>query len=165
MRRLALLCMALVALTAVPAEAQQNPVTSGGVRYTIFHQPGEATKEIVLMGDQQSGVYVIGETITLDKFLALAGISFFERETDRVEIKKTVRVFREQGGERVIVYEARTTEMLVQSDAYPTLQDKDIVAIETQSFRAFDIRQALQLASQLGTLTLLGLRLYDAFNR
>ncbi|MEM8598311.1 MAG: hypothetical protein AAGF99_00180 [Bacteroidota bacterium] len=166
MRRLALpfATAALIALASLPVQAQQTPVAVGGVRYTVFHLPGEATKEVVLMGDQQSGIYVIGETITLDKFLALTGLSFFERETERVEIRKTVRVFREQGGERVAVYEARTEEMLVQSEAYPTLQDRDIIAIETQSLRGFDYRQVLQTVSQLATLTLLGLRLYDAFN-
>lgn len=164
MRRLAFLCpaFALVALVAFPVKTHaQNAIING---VTVFALPGEATNEIVLMGDQQSGVYVVGETIALDKFLALAGISFFERETDRVEVRKTVRVLRKQGGERTIIYEARTSEMLVQSDAYPTLQDEDVVAIETEALRSFDFRQALQIASQLASLTLLGLRLYTAFN-
>ena len=168
MKRPALFCTAcvLVGLVALPSSAQaQAPVISGGVAYTVFHLPGEATKEIVLMAEAQSGIYVIGESINLDKFLALAGVSFFERETDNVEIRKTVRVLREQGAERVVVYEARTGEMLVQTEAYPTLQNKDIVTIETEAIRGFDYRQGLQLFSQVATVVLLGLRLYDAFNR
>lgn len=159
---------ALVALASFATSAYAQapaPVTEGGVRYTRFHLPGEATKEIVLMGEAQSGIYVIGESIALDKFLALTGFSFFEREADNVEVEKTVRVLRQQGDTRAVVYEARASDMLVQPGTYPVLQDKDIVAIEVKVNRGFDYRQVLQLASQLGTLTLLGFRLYDTFNR
>ncbi len=170
MRRFSLLGAAFVltVLASVPASAQTQtpPVNSGGLVYRVFHLPGEATKEIVLMGDQQSGIYIIGESIDLDKFLALTGLSFFERETDRVEIERTVQVLREQeGGGRVAIYEARTEEMLFELQEYPILQTGDIVAIQTEANRKFDYRQVLQTVSQLATFALLGLRLYDAFNR
>ncbi len=164
MKRLAPFCTAcaLTLLLVFPAEVKAQEVPYPGS--TVFALPGEATNEVILMGDTRSGVYVIGESVALDKFLALAGVSFFERETDQVEVRKTVRVLREQGGERTVIYEARTGELVVQANAYPTLQDGDAIAIETQALRSFDYRQVLRLASELASLTLLGLRLYSVFN-
>lgn len=165
MRRSASLCTtwALILLAAAPALAQRNPtdVISQGTSYHVFAQPGEATIEVLVLGDASSGIYVVGSGTDLSKFLALIGGAGSERTTDDTEVKKMIRLLREEGGQRVVVYEAQLEELLREPSAYPQLQDGDVFTVETEVSRRFSLRDTLSIVSSLGTLTLLVIRIID----
>jgi len=168
MRHLTFVCAlcALALSSTDPASAQRNPtdVISQGTSYYVFAEPGEATMEILVLGDAAAGVYVVGENVNLSKFLALIGGAGGEAVTADTEVTKSVRLLREQGGQRVVVYEARLEEMLRDPSAYPALRGGDVFTIETEARRRFNLRDTLQIVSTLGTLTLLTLRIIDATN-
>jgi len=157
---------ALAILSAVPASAQRNPtdVISQGTAYYVFAEPGEATMEILVLGDASAGVYVVGENINLSKFLALVGGAGQERTSPDVEVNKTFRLLREEGGQRAVVYEAPLEELLRNPADYPSLRGGDVFTVETEVRRRFRLRETLSIVSSLASLTLLTLRLIDATN-
>jgi hypothetical protein len=157
---------ALALSSTLPASAQRNPtdVIAQGTSYHVFAQPGEATMEILVLGDAAAGVYVVGENINLSKFLALIGGAGGEGVSADTEVTKSIRLLREQGGQRVVVYEAQLEEMLRDPSAYPALQGGDIFTVETEARRRFNLRETLSIVSSLGTLTLLTIRLIEATN-
>jgi hypothetical protein len=164
--RIACAVGALLFLTIAPASAQRNPtdVISQGTSYYVFAQPGEATIEVLVLGDAASGVYVVGEGINLSKFLALIGGAGGERNSPDVEVNKTIRLLREDGGQRVVVYEAPLEELLRDPAAYPSLRGGDVFTVETEVRRRFVLRDTLTIVSSLASLTLLTIRLIDATN-
>jgi hypothetical protein len=157
---------ALVLSSAVPALAQRNPtdVISQGTSYHVFAQPGEATMEILVLGDAASGVYVVGEGVNLSKFLALVGGAGGERTSPDVEVNKTIRLLREEGGRRAVVYEAPLEELLRNPADYPSLRGGDVFTVETEVRQRFRLRETLSIVSSLASLTLLTIRLIEATN-
>ena len=155
---------ALLLVSTVPASAQRNPddVIAQGTAYHVYAEPGEATIEILVLGDTASGIYVVGGDTNLSELLALIGGTGGERVTPETEVKRTIRLLREQGGQRVVVYEARYEELLRNPAGYPSLQDADVFTLETEARRRFSFRDTLTIVSSIGTLTLLALRLVDA---
>jgi hypothetical protein len=156
----------MLLLASNPAVAQRNPtdVISQGTSYHVFAQPGEATIEILVLGDASAGVYVVGEGVSLSKFLALIGGAGSEGTNPDTEVKKTIRLLREEGGQRVVVYEARLEELVRDPSAYPDLRDDDVFTVETEIRRKFNLRETLSIVSSVSSLTLLVLRLIDYSN-
>lgn len=154
----------LILLGAAPVLAQRNPtdVISQGTAYRVYAQPGEATIEVLVLGDASSGIYVVGATTDLSEMLALIGGAGSERTTPDTEVKKTIRLLRGEGGQRAVVYEARFEELLRDPAAYPALRDGDIFTVETETSSRFNLRDTLSIVSSLASVTLLVLRLIDA---
>lgn len=155
--------LVLFLLATTPALAQRNPtsVIAQGTSYHVFAQPGEATIEVLVLGDASAGIYVVGADTNLSKFLALIGGAGAESTSDEREVTKTVRLLREEAGQRVVVYEAEVEELVRDPSAYPQLQDGDVFSIETEVSRRFNLRETLSIVSSLSTLTLLVIRLID----
>jgi hypothetical protein len=153
----------LFLLASSSAVAQRNPtnVISQGTSYHVFAQPGEATIEVLVLGDAAAGIYVVGASTNLSKFLAIIGGAGSERTSPDTEVKKTVRLLREEGGQRAVVYEARLEELIRNPSGYPQLQGGDLFTIETEVRRKFNLRETLSIVSSLSSLTLLVLRLID----
>lgn len=151
---------------ATPAQAQRNPtdVISQGTSYHVFAQPGEATIEVLVLGDAAAGVYVIGGETDLSKFLALIGGAGAESVSPSTEITKTIRLLRQAGEGRSVVYEARLEDLLRDSDSYPALRNGDVFTVETTVRNRFNLRDTLSIVSTLASVTLLVLRLVDATN-
>jgi hypothetical protein len=168
MRPLLILGSALAILLSISPAAAQSPratdVISQGTSYFIFAAPGEATIELLVLGNARSGVYVVGETTSFTELLALAGGTGAADRNTSVRIERTVRLLREQGGGRVVVYEAEEDEALIQTSVHPTLMDGDMVTVETEVHNRFNLRDTLSIVSSLASLTLLVLRLADASN-
>jgi hypothetical protein len=156
----------LILLSVAPALAQRNPtdVISQGTAYRVFAQPGESTIEVLVLGDASSGVYVIGEGVDLSKFLALVGGAGGQTRSTDVVVTTTIRLLREEGGQRSVVYEAPLEELLRNPSAYPSLQEGDIFTIDTEARRRFNLRETLSIVSSLTSITLLVLRLVDGTN-
>lgn len=154
----------ILILLSAPALAQRNPtdVISQGTAYRVFAQPGEATIEVLVLGDASAGVYVIGEGTSMSKFLALIGGAGAERTTPETEVKKTVRLMREEGGQRVVIYEAQVEELVRNPSGHPALRGGDVFTIETVARRRFNLRDTLSIVSTITSLTLLTLRIVDA---
>jgi protein involved in polysaccharide export with SLBB domain len=149
------------------AEAQfvANPldVTATGTSYRVFVRPGEPIIRVQVLGDVGSGLYAVGANTTLSELLALAGGAPLSDANVYVARTITVRVFREQGAQRRPIYESTLENLLQEPGQYPTLEDGDLLTVETELRRRFNLRETIQLVSSLASITLLALRLADAF--
>lgn len=168
MRPFASLCVvcAFLLLSSTPAAAQapRNPtdVIAQGTSYHVFALPGEATIELLVLGNAASGVYVVGETTSLTELLALAGGAGGNDQNTTATIERTVRLLREQGGQRVVVYEAELNEMLRAPSAHPALMDGDMLTVETEVHNRFNLVSTLSIVTSLTSVTLLILRIVDS---
>jgi hypothetical protein len=137
--------------------------TKSNVAYFYHAKPGEATVQVSVWGTvPRPGIYEVPDTTDLDKLLTMAGGAPLEpRVEDRDEVKITVRVYRPDESDRNKIFEARLERMLQGTPGYPSLEDNDIVVVETVRPKdPFGWREALSVASSLGSLTLLALRLF-----
>src|SRR5690606_4355705 len=71
-------------------------------------------------------LYEIGESIELDELLVLAGGGTYDPKT----YKTTIRVYRQAGSERTVIYEEPIDRVLVDNSSYPTFQNGDILLVE-----------------------------------
>jgi protein involved in polysaccharide export with SLBB domain len=110
------------------------------------------------------GIYEIPDTTDLNKLLTMAGgAPLGPLQEDRDPPKITVRVYRPQKGEeeKAKIFESKLDRMLQGTATYPALRDNDIVVVETVNpDKPFGWRDILSVASTLGTLTLLALRIF-----
>jgi hypothetical protein len=147
------LCLLLV---VGPAWAQDLPGgrEAGGTAYYTFARPGQNTIEVLVLGGGQSGIYEIGENINLGQLMALAGGG--GRGGRRTKVK--VHLFRlENGGRRKILEEEIGD--LAERPQYPSLQEGDVVRIETR--QKLNWRDGLRIATTALSLTLTILTIFD----
>lgn len=162
-----LLAGLLVLSTAGLAHAQVlgNPtdVTASGTAYRIFAQPGEPTVQVLVLGEGATGMYVVGAGTSLVELLALTGTGVSTGQSTDIVRDITIRLMREQGGQRVVVYEQEFEGFLSEPSSYPTLQDGDIFTVEIDQRRRLSFREVLDWTSRLASIALLALRLADGF--
>lgn len=165
--RAALACLLLAAAVGTsPAFGQafgRVEETKSNVAYFYHARPGEATVQISVWGTvPQPGIYEIPDTTDLDKLLTMAGGAPLEVQREGQEDATiTVRVYRPEQEGRSQIFEAPLERMLQGSASYPPLRDNDIVVVETvRPEQPFGWRDVLSVASSLGSLTLLVLRVF-----
>jgi len=157
-----------VPLMADPAHGQRFgriDETQSNVAYFYHAQPGDATVQVSVWGTiPRPGIYEVPDSTDLDKLLTMAGGAPLEaRQENRDAATINVRVYRPTpDSARSVLFASSIEEMLSEDTTYPLLRDDDIIVIETiQPRRRFTWRDALSVLSSLGTLTLLGLRIFD----
>ncbi len=149
------LCLMLV---AGPAWAQQQGtggMQAGGTAYYTFARPGQNTIEVLVLGGGRSGVYEIGENVTLGKLMALAGGG-----GGGGNAKVTVNLFRLENGERDRVLKERLSAF-AERPKYPPLQDGDVVRIQVRQREPFGWRDVLRITTAVTSLTFTVLRIFD----
>ena len=133
-----------------------------GVPYMRYAKPGETTVQVMVVGAVGApGIYVIGESTRLDELLALSrglGTGMTPANTTQ---KSTVQLYRRQGGERVLIYEASVEDMLREPDTYPELQDDDIFRVDTVVRQRWTWREGLQVVSSAASLIFVAVRLVE----
>lgn len=141
------LASVLVGLMVPSAYAQQqfggisNKITQG-TSYHIFADPGEATVEVLVLGGSGQGIYIVGAGTRLDQLLALTGGVAIGSAAPDTRTRANVRLYRQEAGQRTLVYENSLEDMLAEPGLYPSLQDGDVFAIEVISKRRVRIREA-----------------------
>jgi protein involved in polysaccharide export with SLBB domain len=137
--------------------------TKSNVAYFYHARPGEATVQLSVWGTvPRPGIYEVPDTTDLDKLLTMAGGAPLEARTEgRKDARITVRVYRPEQDGRAQIFEAPLERMLQGNTSYPALRDNDIVVVETiRPQQPFGWRDVLSVASALGSLTLLALRIF-----
>lgn len=154
-------------LLSVPAFGQafgRIEDTKSNVAYFYHAQEGQATVQVSVWGTiPRPGIYEIPDTTRLEKLLTMAGGAPLEaRQENRKAPRITIRVYRPTESGRSQIFESRLQTLLEGSPDNPRLRDDDIVVVETVTFqRPFGWRDVLSVASTLGTLTLLALRIFE----
>jgi len=163
---LLVLCMGgVVAPTEAAAQAfGRVEETNSNVAYFYHARPGEATVQVSVWGTiPKPGIYEVPDTTALDKLLTMAGGAPVKaRQENRDPARITVRVYRPSPDGRSQIFESRLETLLEGNPRYPDFQDDDIVVVETVNPKPpFTWRDVLSLTSTLGTLVLLGFRIFD----
>lgn len=142
-------------LVAGPVQAQDlGGRQAGGTAYFTFAQPGQNTIEVLVLGGGQSGMYEIGENINLGQLMALAGGG--GRGGRRTKVK--IHLYRLENGQRTKILGEGIKDLAARSQ-YPSLQDGDVVRIETRE--RFNWRDYLRISSSVLSLALTILTLFD----
>lgn len=162
------LCVAGLLAGGLGQEAQGQGFTEfeetrSNVAYFYHARPGEATIQVSVWGTVgKTGVYEIPDGTDLDRLLTMTGGAPVQPRSERQRRTITLQIWRTSNeGERSVVYEAELEKLLGQPGAYPVLRDQDVLVVETVTDSKFSWREALQIASSLGTFALLMLRLFD----
>jgi hypothetical protein len=166
MNRIApLLLLTLLLGLAPPAAAQfvPNPteVRATGIPYRMYARPGEPTIQVQMLGEIASGIYVVGTTTNLGDLLVMAGGANLSEGSPNVERTVTIRLMRQRGDIREVVYESDVHRMLREPGAYPTLQDGDLITVTSTVRPRYTFRETIGLVSSLASITLLLLRLTE----
>lgn len=153
----ALACLLLITLSPQDTLAQSfgaTDVENQGMAFSRFVRPGEASVQLWVISNNRSGLYEVGESITLGELVVLTGTGP-GMTTPRERRRTDVKVYRGQGGTRDLIYDATLEEMVQQPGAYPSLQTGDVVMMETTSRQRFQWRDALTIVSAASTTILL----------
>jgi hypothetical protein len=162
-------CVLVPGLIFTPGFAQgqssrtPGPVDASGLTYRRFAQPGEATLRILVVAGTSSGIYDVGVSTSLEELLILSGGQLLAPESAHERRKVTVRLLREHGGDRTIVYESPLAEMLRGPGRYPELHDGDLLQIEASSRQRIGWRERIQIVASIGTLALVVERVARSF--
>jgi len=142
-------------LVVRPVQAQDlGGRQAGGTAYFTFARPGQNTIEVLVLGGRQAGIYEIGEDINLGQLMALAGGG--GREGRRTKVR--LYLYRLEGGQRTRVLKEGMEDFASRSQ-YPSLQDGDVIRIETRE--RFNWRDILQISGTVLGLTTTILTLFD----
>jgi protein involved in polysaccharide export with SLBB domain len=163
-----LLLLTGLSFVGLPTDAQGQAFgrveeTKSNVAYFYHARPGEATVQVSVWGTvPRPGIYEVPDTTDLDKLLTMAGGAPMEARVEDQEAPTiTVRVYRPGKNGRNQIFESELVRMLQGNPSYPSLRDDDIVVVETvRPKQPFGWRDVLSVLSTLGTLTLLGLRIF-----
>lgn len=141
-----------------------NPgdIQAQGTNYRVYTVQGAPNIQVLLVSPVGSGIYALRENTSLSELLALSGAAASAVETPDVLREVTVRILRQLGpGPRSVLYEAPLEQVLLESASQPELMTDDIIEIQVtaqpRGRRAW--LEAIQIASSVGTLLLLVLRL------
>jgi hypothetical protein len=145
-----------LALAVGPASAQDlaGGRQAGGTAYYTFARPGQNTIEVLVLGGGQSGIYEIGEDVNLGQLMALSGGGGGGGRRTKV----TIHHFRLKDGKREKILKEELGDFAERSQ-YPSLQDGDVVRIETN--QKLNWRDGLRIATTALSLTLTILTIFD----
>lgn len=127
---------------------------ASGISFSRFVRPGEASIQIWVISDNRSGIYEIGDGINLGELIVLTGTGPGIMTT-RERRRTTIRVFRETGASRNLIYESSLEDMVREPSLYPDLNNGDVIMLETRVKQRFQWRDALSVISAASTTILL----------
>jgi hypothetical protein len=133
-----LLLLIFISQSAITAQVfDRDEFENQGGRYYSFFTPGEATVRVNVVGAiGAAGIWDVGVSVDLGMLVALAGGPTAQvasrNEGSSVSFSEgTVKLYRQTGGRRDLIYEAPLDRMLQEMDLYPPLQDGDAILLET----------------------------------
>lgn len=139
----------------------QTPLPSEMELTQRYAPPGVPTQTIYIWGSVGvPGVWRVEQDIDLVELLSAARLTGVGRDDPGVRESNRIQVYRRSGGEgRELVYEASLDDVLSPGATYPTLQDQDVIEVETVTRNRFGFRDAISLIGTGASLTLLVLRI------
>lgn len=148
----------LICVLVLPAQAQEfgRVVEAEGVAYYRFTEPGQPTVRVLVMGAEAPGIYELGAETKLDELLAITGGGGIASPT----IHSTVRLYREEGARRNLIYESPLRDMLTEPNEYPRLQEGDVLVVETVERRRLSWQDGITILSGLSSVVLIAFQLF-----
>lgn len=141
--RLALILVAgalLILIAPGQAGAQESTLERtemrGPFQTNDYGRPGYPRVRIYLWGNAQSGVWTVEEGTDLLEFLSASATGNFNQSTE-TRVRNILKVYRRgQVGEKP-AFEMDVREIFARQRAYPTLQNGDVLVVESIQRRRF----------------------------
>ncbi len=124
-------------------------------RFYYHVEPGAPRIEVRVIGTVESpGIYHVSDRTDVGKLLVLAGGPLnMGSAAGRPDV--TLRLYRATNGTRSLVYESSLKDHLRAVQAYPVLDENDVLMVETRVRRGFGWRDALSVLTTVATVGLL----------
>jgi len=161
---LALLLASTAAVSPAEAQSAYNRIdeTRSSVAYFYHARPGVPTLQVSVWGTvPRPGIYEVPEETGIARLMTMAGGAPIEARSENEEAKITIRLFREQEqGAREMLYKAPLQDLLRDTEAYPSLNDGDVLVVETEVESGFRWRDVFSLVGSLSSLVLVVERIF-----
>lgn len=155
---LLLVALTVSIVTPDPAVAQvfpyQNQTISAGLPYYTWTKPGDVPIQVFVVG-AKSGIYQVALGTSIEELVVLSDNASSLLTTSEERREVNVKLLRESGSERRVIYEAPLGEVLTRTGGQPELQEGDVLEVEVKVKRRFGWNQILSVASTATSIALL----------
>jgi hypothetical protein len=155
------LLVGVAALWAPPAAGQTLASVPDAEDIVYRHaRPGYATVQLYVWGAaDRPGIWEVEETIGLVELLSAARVRGAAGVQPAYKQETIVRLFRQAGDGRGLVFERSLESVLASPASTPALSDGDVVTVELVQSRRFGWRDAGVVVGTVSSVALLVIRL------
>lgn len=141
-----LLCPQVAAAQTVPTDFERSRFSPAA--YYNYAEAGDVTILANVWGTVRNpGLYKIPQGTHLSTLLSVAGGPAADVRNERNDQTISLRLYRNEGGVRRVVFEDVMTNEIFASSEDPVLQEGDILAVETIVKQRFNWRDVLPFIS------------------
>jgi len=142
--------------TAISQDSQFDRSRLNTAAFYNYSEVGDVTINIHVWGSVRfPGYYEVARGTKLSELVSLAGGPMFAERSRRSQRTISVRLHRNEGAGRSIVYLASMQNEVVVTENDPELQDDDVLSFATVVRSGFSWRDIFPIVSMAATLTLL----------
>lgn len=162
-----LIPLLLALLLAVPPGAVAQ-LTPQGLANTPnvkdYGRAGYPRVTVYVWGTADTGVWTVEKDTDLLEFLSVAVRSDRAGQNADTRVVQTLKIYREETRGSSPYFEARLDDLFSRERSYPSIQDGDIIEIESQTRRRFTWRDITQVTGTLASLVATYLLVQDLNN-
>ncbi len=149
-----------MSLLALSSFAQSPALTTQGVNQ--YARSGRSTITVFIWGEVGTpGVWRVEPDVDLIELLSVVGVTGVGVDEPDMSQRISLRIYREEGGQRSEIYSQQLDHLLTGGRAYPTLQDRDILEVVTRRRRRLGLQTVALIVGTVASITLLALRISE----
>ncbi len=157
--RSTLLLLALAVILPVAAHAQSlsdfERSRYSPAAYYNYAEPGDVTIMVNVWGTVRNpGLYEIPRETKLSTLLSVAGGPIVSQREHRTDRTIEIRLFRDSGNTRSVVFENTMANEVFASEENPVLQEGDVLTVETVVTRRFSWRDVFPIVAAVASVAL-----------
>ena len=147
----------LIAFTSVQAQVVDlDRSRLSTAAYYNYSEQGDVTIKMHVWGAVRfPGLYEIPRGTKLSELISLTGGPQLGSRTKRAEIQISLKLHRNQDGQRLIVHQVDMVNEIVVSGDDPEVQNDDILSYEVVSKQGFRWRDVIPVVSMVGTIVII----------
>ena len=124
-----------------------------------YAELGRTTIDVYVWGAVgRPGIWKVASEIDLIELLSVAQVPGVGQEDAAMNQTVELRIYRTEAGKRKTIYTEKLDLILASGQAYPALQDGDVVEVVTQRRSRFRLQTISQLVGTAASLSLLIIR-------
>lgn len=125
-----------------------------------YAEEGRTTIDVYVWGAVgRPGIWKVESDVDLIELLSVAQVPGVGQVDASVDQTVMLQIYRTQGGRRQTVYSEQLDLILASGQAYPALQDGDVLEVITRRRRRFGLQVVSQLVGTAASLALLIIRI------
>jgi hypothetical protein len=129
-------------------------------KITDFSRPGRPTMMIYVWGTASTpGIWKVERDVDLIEWLSAAQVPNFANLESTNKQTLHLRIYRPTGARRVEIFESEMKKLLTTGKEYPSLQEGDVLMLETITKQRFNIQTIFSAVAAAASIVLLVIRL------